>query len=44
DDFDGYDRAIDTHIRRLRKAIQIDELQPIETVYGAGYKLSVEGQ
>lgn len=44
DDFDGYDRAIDTHIRRLRKAIQIDELQPIETVYGAGYKLSVEGE
>lgn len=38
-DFDAYDRAIDTHIRRLRKLIHQDDFQPIQTVYGAGYKL-----
>ncbi|MEM7532838.1 MAG: response regulator transcription factor [Chloroflexota bacterium] len=37
-DFDGFDRAIDSHIRRLRKQIHIDGHQPIQTVYGAGYK------
>ena len=38
--YDGFDRAIDTHIRRLRKQIEIDMEQPqyIQTVYGAGYK------
>ena len=41
-DFDGFDRAIDTHIRRLRKQIHVDGRQPIQTVYGAGYKFVVE--
>ena len=43
-DFEGSDRAIDTHIRRLRKLIHQDEFQPIQTVYGAGYKFVCEGQ
>ncbi|MDA3811951.1 MAG: response regulator transcription factor [Spirochaetaceae bacterium] len=38
-DFDAFDRAIDTHIRRLRKLIHIADFQPIQTIYGAGYKL-----
>ena len=38
DDFDGFDRAIDTQISRLRKQINRDGRQPIETVYGAGYR------
>jgi len=38
-DFDAFDRAIDTHIRRLRKLIHIGDFQPIQTIYGAGYKL-----
>lgn len=38
DDFDGFDRAVDTHIRRLRKLIHSNGFQPIQTVYGAGYK------
>jgi len=42
DDFDASDRAIDTHIRRLRKLIHLDDYQPIQTVYGAGYKFVVE--
>lgn len=41
-DYDGYDRAIDTHIRRLRKQLAANGKQPIETVYGAGYRLIVE--
>jgi DNA-binding response OmpR family regulator len=44
DDFEGTDRAIDTHIRRLRKLIHQDDFQPIQTVYGAGYKFVCEEQ
>ena len=43
DNFDGFDRAIDTHIRRLRKLIHVGEHEPIQTVYGAGYKFVPEG-
>ena len=42
--FEGTDRAIDTHIRRLRKLIHQDVFQPIQTVYGAGYKFVCEEQ
>ncbi|MBW2710247.1 MAG: response regulator transcription factor, partial [Deltaproteobacteria bacterium] len=42
DFFDAYDRAIDTHIRRLRKLIHKGDFQPIQTVYGAGYKFVEE--
>lgn len=38
--FESYDRAIDTHIKRLRKIINRKDFQPIETVYGAGYRFS----
>ena len=38
--FDGFDRAIDTHIKRLRKLLHTEEFKPIETVYGAGYKFN----
>ncbi len=39
--FDSYDRAIDSHIRNLRRKIEPREDQPryIQTVYGVGYKL-----
>ncbi len=40
-DFDGFDRAIDNHILRLRK--QLAPAAPIETVYGTGYKFVTEG-
>ena len=38
DDFDAYDRSIDNHIFRLRKQIAADGFQPIQTVYGTGYR------
>ena len=39
--FDGFDRAIDSQIARLRKQINRDGKQPIQTVYGAGYRFVV---
>ena len=36
--FDGFDRAIDSQVARLRKRISQDGSQPIQTVYGAGYR------
>ena len=43
-EFQGFDRAIDSQIARLRKQIGRDGSQPIQTVYGAGYKFVVEGE
>lgn len=39
-DYDGYDRAIDTHIKNIRQKIEDDPKNPkyIETVYGVGYR------
>lgn len=41
EDFDGFDRAIDVHIRRLRRKIEENPAKPklIVTVFGVGYKL-----
>ena len=43
-EFHGFDRAIDSQIARLRKQISRDGRQPIQTVYGAGYKFVVEDE
>jgi len=42
--YEGMERTIDAHIMNLRKKIEPDRLQPsfIVTVYGVGYKLSLE--
>ena len=42
DEFRGFDRAIDSQISRLRSRISRGGAQPIQTVYGAGYKFRVE--
>lgn len=38
--FDGFDRAIDTHIKNLRKKMETDPKAPryIRTVHGMGYR------
>jgi two-component system alkaline phosphatase synthesis response regulator PhoP len=38
--YDGYDRTVDVHIRRLRRRVEADPSQPrhIVTVFGVGYK------
>ncbi len=43
-EFDGFDRAIDSQVARLRRQISRDGRQPIQTVYGAGYKFVVEDE
>ena len=43
-DFDGFDRAIDSRIARLRKKISRDGSHPIQTVYGAGYMFVVKNK
>ena len=42
DEFDGVDRAIDSQIARLRRQLNRDGRQPIQTVYGAGYRFVAE--
>ena len=43
-EFDGFDRAIDSQVARLRRQISRDGIQPIQTVYGAGYRFVVEDE
>lgn len=42
EDFDGYERTIDAHIRNLRRKLEPDPARPryVKTVYGAGYVFS----
>ncbi|MDR1353690.1 MAG: response regulator transcription factor [Treponema sp.] len=44
DDYDGFDRSIDTHIKNIRQKIGDDPKSPryIVTVYGMGYRLAGE--
>ena len=41
DSYEGYERTIDSHIKNLRKKVELDPNHPkrIITVYGVGYKL-----
>jgi DNA-binding response OmpR family regulator len=40
--FEGYERAIDSHIKNLRQKIELDPRQPhyIQTVFGLGYRFN----
>jgi DNA-binding response OmpR family regulator len=42
-EFDGYERTIDTHVKNLRRKIEVDPARPvmIQTVVGAGYRLGL---
>lgn len=44
DEFEGFDRAIDTHIKNLRQKIETDAGEPryINTVHGVGYRFDGE--
>jgi DNA-binding response OmpR family regulator len=41
-DFDGYDRAIDSHIKNIRKKMDTNPPTFIKTVHGVGYKFGGE--
>ncbi len=44
EDFDGYDRTVDTHIKNLRQKIEHDSKAPVYilTVHGIGYRFGGE--
>ncbi|MDF2986132.1 MAG: two component transcriptional regulator, winged helix family [Eubacterium sp.] len=44
DDFEGFDRTVDTHIKNLRQKIEDDPKEPkyLQTVHGIGYRLNYE--
>jgi len=44
EDYEGFDRTIDTHVKNLRQKIEPDAKSPkyIQTVYGVGYKFGGE--
>ena len=44
DDFEGFDRAIDNQVARLRRQLNRNGSQPIQTVYGAGYRFVAEDE
>jgi DNA-binding response OmpR family regulator len=43
-DFEGYDRTIDSHIKNIRQKIETDPRNPIyvKTIHGIGYKFGGE--
>jgi DNA-binding response OmpR family regulator len=45
DDYDGFDRMVDTHIKNLRQKLGDDPKNPsyIITVYGMGYRFALDG-
>lgn len=44
DEFEGYDRSVDSHIKNLRQKIETDPKKPIYvlTIYGVGYRFGGE--
>ncbi|MEA2843509.1 MAG: hypothetical protein QOJ69_1180 [Actinomycetota bacterium] len=42
-EFDGYERIIDSHVKNLRRKVEVDTGSPtvVETVVGAGYRLGL---
>jgi DNA-binding response OmpR family regulator len=43
-EFDGYERTIDSHVKNLRRKVEVDPHTPhlVQTVVGGGYRLGVE--
>ncbi len=43
-EFDGYERTVDSHVKNLRRKIELDPHEPVivETVLGVGYRLGVQ--
>lgn len=43
-EFDGYERTVDSHVKNLRRKIEIDPTHPaiVQTVTGVGYRLGID--
>ena len=41
-DYEGTDRTVDNHIKKLRKSLGVEGRQ-IKTIYSKGYKISEKG-
>lgn len=46
DDYEGLDRSLDSHMRNLRKKVEVNPRKPmyIHTVYGVGYRFEYKGE
>ncbi len=42
-EFEGYERSVDSHVKNLRRKIEVDVSRPeiIQTVLGGGYRLGI---
>ena len=42
-EFEGYERSVDSHVKNLRRKIEVDAGRPeiIQTVLGGGYRLGL---
>ena len=42
-EFEGYERSVDSHVKNLRRKIEVDAARPeiIQTVLGGGYRLGL---
>jgi DNA-binding response OmpR family regulator len=42
-EFEGYERSVDSHVKNLRRKIEVDPAQPsiVVTVLGGGYRLGL---
>jgi DNA-binding response OmpR family regulator len=42
-EFEGYERSVDSHVKNLRRKIEVDAARPeiIQTVLGGGYRLGI---
>ena len=42
-EFDGYERTVDSHVKNLRRKIELDPHEPliVETILGVGYRLGL---
>ena len=43
--YEGMERTLDSHVKNLRKKIEVDPAQPryLETVFGVGYRFKKSG-
>jgi DNA-binding response OmpR family regulator len=44
-EFEGYERTIDSHVKNLRRKLEVDPSEPriVQTVLGSGYRLGLSG-